>query len=117
MAQVELAHTKWAKSEKNWRFGDQNKVQFSKKIKPHRAQILFWKLVKTCPKSFALQNFFTIAQVELDHKKWAKSDNNWRFGDQIKVRCSKKLSLIERGYFFLKIGKNVSKKVRSAQIF
>ena len=41
-----------------------------------------------------------MAQVELAHKKWAKSDKNWRFGDQNKVQCSKKLSLIERGYFF-----------------
>ena len=100
MAQVELAHKKWAKSDENWRFGYQNKSSVFEKIKPHRARILFWKLVKMCPKWFALHNFFTIAQVELDHKKWAKSDNNWRCGDQIKVRCSKKLSLIERGYFF-----------------
>ena len=28
------------------------------KVKPHRAQILFWKSVKTCPKWFALPNFF-----------------------------------------------------------
>ena len=41
-----------------------------------------------------------MAQVELAHKKWAKSDKNWRFGDQNKVLCSKKLNLIERRYFF-----------------
>ena len=58
-----------------------------------------------------------MAQVELAHKKWAKSDENWQFVYQNKVRCSENLSLIERGYFFLKIGKNVSKKVRCAQIF
>ena len=90
------------------------------KVKPHRARILFWKSVKTCLKWFALPNFFilspTMAQVELAHKKWAKSDKNWRFGDQNKVRFSKKLSLIEHGYS-LKIGKNVSKMVRSAQFF
>ena len=43
------------------------------KVKPHRARILFWKLEKTCPKWFALPNFFilspTMAQVELAHKK------------------------------------------------
>ena len=57
-----------------------------------------------------------MAQVEHAHKKWAKSDQKWRFGDQNKVRWSRKLSLIERGYF-LKIGKHVSKKTRSAQLF
>ena len=37
-----------------------------------------------------------MAQVELAHKKGLQSDENWRFGDQNKVRFSKKLSLIER---------------------
>ena len=48
------------------------------KVKPQRARILFRKLVKTCPKWFALPNFFvlspTMAQVEHAHKRWAKSD-------------------------------------------
>ena len=48
------------------------------KIKPHRARILFWKLVKTCPKWFAVPDFFILSQimpqVEHAHKKWAKSD-------------------------------------------
>ena len=43
------------------------------KVKPNRARILFRKWVKTCPKWFALPNFFvlslTIAQVEHAHKK------------------------------------------------
>ena len=43
------------------------------KVKPHRARILFRKWVKTCPKWFALTNFFvlspTMAQVEHAHKK------------------------------------------------
>ena len=43
------------------------------KVKPHRARILFWKLVKTCPKWFAVPDFFvlapTMAQVEHAHKK------------------------------------------------
>ena len=43
------------------------------KVKPHRARILFWKLVKTCPKWFAVPDFFvlapTVAQVEHAHKK------------------------------------------------
>ena len=38
------------------------------KVKPHRARILFWKSVKTCPKWFAAPDFFvlyqTVAQVE-----------------------------------------------------
>ena len=48
------------------------------KVKPHRARILFWKSVKTCPKRFAVPDFFvlslTMAQVEHAHKKWANSD-------------------------------------------
>ena len=48
------------------------------KVKPHRARILFWKSVKTCPKWFAVPDFFvlapTMAQVEHAHKKWAISD-------------------------------------------
>ena len=28
------------------------------KVKPHRARILFWKLVKICPKWFAVPDFF-----------------------------------------------------------
>ena len=44
-----------------------------KKVKPHRARILFRKSVKTCPKWFALPNFFVLspikAQVEHAHKK------------------------------------------------
>ena len=42
------------------------------KVKPHRARILFWKLVKTCPKWFAVPDFFvlspTMAQLEHAHK-------------------------------------------------
>ena len=74
------------------------------KGKPHRARIIFWKSVKTCPKWLAPPNFFILspilAHLELAHKKWTKSNQNWRFVDQNKVRCSKKLSLIEHGYFF-----------------
>ena len=84
------------------------------KVKPHRARILFWKSVKTCPKWFGLPNFFftfypTMAQLELAHKKWAKSDENWQFGYQNKVRCSEHLSLIERGSFFWKSVKTCPK--------
>ena len=46
------------------------------KVKPHRARILFRKSVKTCPKWFALTNFFvlspTMAQVKHAHKKWSQ---------------------------------------------
>ena len=42
------------------------------KVKPHRARILFWKLVKTCPKWFAVPDFFvlapTMAQVSMPTK-------------------------------------------------
>ena len=31
------------------------------KVKPHRARILFWKLVKTCTKWFAVPDFFVLA--------------------------------------------------------
>ena len=75
---MELAHKKWAKSDENWRFGYQNKVRFSKKLSLIERGYFFRKLVKTCPKWFALPNFFistpTVAQVKLAHKKWAKSD-------------------------------------------
>ena len=43
------------------------------KVKPHRAWILFRKLVKKCPKWLALPNFLALypimAQVEHAHKK------------------------------------------------
>ena len=72
------------------------------KVKPHCARILFWISVKTYSKWFALPIFFilspTMAQVELAHKKLAKSYKNGRYGDQNKVWWSKKLSLMERGY-------------------
>ena len=43
-----------------------------------------------------------MAKVEPANQKWAQLDNNWQFGDQNIDRWSKKLSLIERGYFFWK---------------
>ena len=50
------------------------------KVKPHRARILFWKLVKTCPKWFAVPDFFVLspimAKVEHANNKWAISDQN-----------------------------------------
>ena len=67
MSQIGLKLTVW------W----QKQYSVIEKVKPHRARILFWKSVKTCLKWFALLNFFlahTMAQVELAHKKWAKSD-------------------------------------------
>ena len=33
------------------------------KVKPLRARILFWKSVKTCPKRFALPNFFLLSTI------------------------------------------------------
>ena len=77
-----LPTKKWAKSDKNGRFGDQNKVRLSKKVKPHRARILFWKSLKTCPKWFAMPNFFDIIPnyglSGICLQKWAKSDENWQ---------------------------------------
>ena len=102
MAQVELAHKKsqiglkltiwWLKQ-----------CSVIEKVQPHRARILFWKSVNTCPKWLTPPNVFnlspTLDQVELALKKWTKSNQNWRFVDQNKIRWSKKLSLIEQGYF------------------
>ena len=43
------------------------------KVKAHRARILFWKSVKTCPRRFAVPDFFALspimAQVEHAHNK------------------------------------------------
>ena len=50
-----------------------------------------------------------MAKVKPAHQKWAQFDWNWQFGDQNNVRWSKKLSLIERGYFFLEIDKTFPK--------
>ena len=43
-----------------------------------------------------------MAKVETAHQKRAQFDRKWQFGDQNIVRWSKKLSLIERGYFLWK---------------
>ena len=59
-----------------------------------------------------------MAKVEPAHQKWAQFDWNWRFGDQNNVRWLKKLSLIERGYFFLEIDKTCRKSfVQSIFLF
>ena len=50
-----------------------------------------------------------MAKVEPAQQKWAQLEKNWQFGDQNNVRWSKKLSLIDRGYFFLEIGKICAK--------
>ena len=72
MAQVELAHKKWAKSDENWQFGYQNKVRCSENLSLIERGYFFWKSVKTCPKWFALPNFFisspNVAYVELAQK-------------------------------------------------
>ena len=33
------------------------------KVKPHRARILFRKLVETCPKWFAVPDFFVLSPI------------------------------------------------------
>ena len=43
------------------------------KVKPHRARIHFRKLVKTCPKGFALPNFLFYPQLWL---KWSMPTKN-----------------------------------------
>ena len=62
-SQIGLKLTKW--------WPKQNSV--IEKVKPHRARILFWKSVKTCPRWFAVSHFFilspTMAQGELPDKK------------------------------------------------
>ena len=50
-----------------------------------------------------------MSNVEPAHQQWAQLDLNWRFGDKNNVRWSKKLSLIERRYFFLEIDKTCPK--------
>ena len=50
-----------------------------------------------------------MAKVEPALQKWAHIDWNWQFGDQNNVWWSKKLRLIERGYFFLEIDKTCPK--------
>ena len=121
LAQVELAHKKWTKSNQNWRFFDQNKVRCSKKLSLIEHGFFFWKSVKTCPKWFALPKIFllslTMAQVELAHKKMSQ------IGRKLTIWLPKQSSVFGKfkphraRIFFLKIGKNVSKMVRSAQIF
>ena len=113
MAQVELAHKKWARSDENWRFGYQNKSSVFEKVKPHRARIFFWKSVKTCPKLLALPNFFnfspTMAHVEPAHKKWAKSDKNWRFDYQNKSSVFEKVKPHRARILFWKLVKTCPK--------
>ena len=51
------------------------------KVKPHRARILFWKLVKTCSKWFAVPNFFLFyPQLWL---KWSMPTKNEPFWTKI----------------------------------
>ena len=63
------------------------------KIKPHRARIFFLKIGKNVSKMVrSAQNFslsLTMAQVELAHKKWAKSDENWQFDYKTKFGVRK----------------------------
>ena len=50
------------------------------KVKPHRARILFWKLVKTCPKWFAVPDFLFYPQLWL---KWSMPTKNEPFRTKI----------------------------------
>ena len=82
-----------------------NQSSVFEKVKPHRARILFWKLVKTSQNGTLSPYSLFGPQLWL---KWSLPPKNGpnrtkiddRFGDQNKFQCSKKLSLIERGYFF-----------------
>ena len=78
MAQVELAQKKMSQIRQKLKICWPKQCSMFEKVKPHRARILFWKLVKTCPKWFAMPNFFilspSLAHVELAHKKWTKSN-------------------------------------------
>ena len=53
-----------------------------------------------------------MAKMEHTHQKLAELDQNWQFGHQNNVWWS-----IKFGLFFLEIGKNLSKTVRSVQFF
>ena len=112
MAKVEPAHQKWAQFDWEWRFGDQNNVRWLKKLNLIERGYFFLEIDKTCQKSF-FQSIFILstimAKVEPAHQWWAQFDWKWRFGDQNYVRWLKKLSLIERGYFFLEIDKTCQK--------
>ena len=43
MAEVEPAHQKWAQFDWNWRFGNQNKVRWSKNLSLIERKLFFWK--------------------------------------------------------------------------
>ena len=52
-----------------------------------------------------------MAKMEHTHQKWAELDKKWQFGHQNNAQWSKKFR------FFLEIGKNLFKTVRSVQFF
>ena len=113
MAKVEPSHKKWAQLDWNGRFGDQNKVRWSKNLSLIEREYFFLEIDRTCQKSVIQSIFFilskTMAKVERAHKKLAQFDWNWWFGDQNIVQWSKTLSLIERVYFFLEIDRTCQK--------
>ena len=91
------------------------------KVKPHRARIPFRKMVKTCPKWFALPHFFYFI---LNYGSSGDCPQKMsQIGLKFTIWWPKQSSVIEKvkplraRILFLKIGKNVSKMVRSAPFF
>ena len=91
------------------------------KVKPHRARIPFWKSVKTCPKWFAVPNFFDI--IPNYSSSGACPQKMSQIRQKLTICWPKQSSVFEKvkphraRILFWKIGKNVSKMVRYAQFF
>ena len=119
MAQVEHAHKKWAKSDQKWRFGDQNKVRWSRKLSLIERGY-FLKIGKHVSKKTRSVNcFYFILNYG---SSGACSQKMSQIGLKLAIWWPKQSSVIEkikphRARILLKIGKHVSKKTRSAQLF
>ena len=66
-----------------------------KKVKPHRARILFWKQLKSCPKWFAQSKFFFHHQLWLKWSLHTKNDYNWTKIDDFDACCFSKLTIFQ----------------------
>ena len=88
------------------------------KVKPHRARILFWKLVKTCQKWFAVPDFFYF--IPNYGSSGACPQKMSQFGLKLTIWWPKQSSVIEKvkpyraRILFLEIVENLSKMVRCA---
>ena len=115
MAKVEHTYQKKAHFYKNWRFGVQNNVRWSRKLSLIERGYFFgnnWKLVK----NGSLILFFLFPpQLWLNWSLHIKNEHNWTKIDDLVTKT------MFRGRrssdTFLEIGKNLSKTVRSVQFF